>query len=110
MGARRSIKRKVLACVLVLYVLTWTFGTPMISNHYANETLNSYVRISRTDVDYHQSFQPRFRFLASFPVIPFVLLSRHEHAFGNVGGASGWFLTVWYGTGIYEVQVSGWRS
>ena len=104
-------KQTVIYSVLTIYLLTWFVGVPRVINHNTKKVLNQYVAISVKYPDHPKEYKPSLDFKFILPLLPFVIISKHDYRIANLNAAHGGvWLYIWYGLDLYEVPIFVWMS
>ena len=103
--------KKILIYLLVLlfvtgYLATWALGVPMLHTSISQKVLERHE--SPREQPY--KFKPFIKFEYAFPVLPFIIFSKHEFAFATQGGEGGYYLCVWFVDDTRQWQLSGYTK
>jgi hypothetical protein len=93
-----------------VYFITWALGVPAIHHDVVARVVSAWEdKVSPTS-QFRNPVKPYCSFGVAFPVLPGVILSHHSYHLSPEGGASGWFMYLWYGAGnrllIFRGEVS----
>lgn len=82
------------------YLVTWTFGVPRVLSGEAESAARKYGMGKSTlrDVDVGQ-VHPRIRFDCAWPILPGVIIVKHDYSVAYEWAWGGWTIHLWYGMG-----------
>jgi hypothetical protein len=95
--------RWVAAIVLAAYGITWAFGVPGVITSLTSQEIEEYKRGAVYWQGAASSPYPRIRTLASFPVLPGLIVVYHDAQIAGQSGWGGWVFYVWWGKGSKRI-------
>jgi len=98
--------------VLVLYLLTWALGGPMVQSANTRWAMNEWKKACEVpDRGAREDGLPSIHTYVTVPILPFVVVSYHEYRIWRLAGAGGLDIQLWYVTGVKRLDfLVTWRS
>ena len=95
--------KSLVAVVCVGYVVTWTFGAPAAENEILRGVLREhavFVRSARQPIE----LSPVVTIHWAVPVLPFLVVVKHDYVFAPLYGAGSIDLFLWFPWSIQRIR------
>src|SRR5258708_39239628 len=99
---RKFVKRMV-AVLFVAYLITWIFGVPAAENEILRSVMREHAAFAANNPQPRQ-FEPMVSIGLALPLLPFLVLVKHEYLFAPVYGAGSIDLFLWFPWSIQRVR------